>query len=111
MRTPAALGQAVPLLVCLIFGCQRHVPDPPPRTGLRRLPLSVLEDKIRGGWAGKMIGVTCGAPFEFRSRGAIIEDDLNHYDGYSPEKVEDALAQDDLYVDATLSQVMDEKGL
>ena len=28
--------------------------------------LSVLEDKIRGGWAGQMIGVSFGEPTEFR---------------------------------------------
>jgi hypothetical protein len=120
MRTPAALGQAVLLLVCLVWGCHRVGPDPagaggseptPSLTGLRRLPLAVLEDKIRGGWAGKMIGVTCGAPFEFRSRGAIIEGDLQGYDGFTPRKVEDALAQDDLYVDATFARVMDDVGL
>ena len=35
----------------------------------RRLSRSVLEDKIRGGWAGQMIGVSYGAPTEFRSNG------------------------------------------
>ena len=30
--------------------------------GGRRLSRAVLEDKIRGGWAGQMIGVSYGAP-------------------------------------------------
>ena len=34
-----------------------------------RLSRPVLEDKIRGGWAGQMIGVAYGAPTEFRWRG------------------------------------------
>ena len=33
---------------------------------LRDLPLDVLHDKIAGGWAGQMIGVSYGAPTEFR---------------------------------------------
>ena len=32
----------------------------------------VLKDKIAGGWAGKMIGVTYGAPTEFRAQSRII---------------------------------------
>jgi ADP-ribosylglycohydrolase len=119
MRTLAA-GRAVLLLVCLALGSHCRSTDPvdacaggstPSLAGLRRLPIAVLEDKIRGGWAGKMIGVTCGAPFEFRSRGAMLEGDLQNYDGFSPRKVEDALSQDDLYVDATFAKVMDDKGL
>ena len=35
----------------------------------------VLKDKIAGGWAGKMIGVTYGAPTEFRAQGKT-------YDGF-----------------------------
>ena len=31
----------------------------------RRLSRTTLEDKVRGGWAGQMIGVAYGAPTEF----------------------------------------------
>ncbi len=106
----------MPLLVCLVLGCRRPGLDPASagggaaaldHAGLRRLPLAALEDEIRGGWAGKMIGVTRGAPFEFRSRGAIIEGDI----GTSSPDVEGALSQDDLYVNATFVEVLDDKGL
>ncbi|MFT3770686.1 MAG: ADP-ribosylglycohydrolase family protein [Minicystis sp.] len=117
MQISAASWRAVLLLVCLLLGCRRPAPDPPDRCagamapGFRRLPFSTLEDKIRGGWAGQMIGVTCGAPFEFRARGRILEGDLDNDGGFTPPKVEDALSQDDLYVDATFAQVMDDVGL
>jgi hypothetical protein len=39
-----------------------------------RLPQDVLRDKIRGGWAGKVIGCTYGGPTEFRFQGTIIQD-------------------------------------
>ena len=39
----------------------------------RRMSRAVLEDKVRGGWAGQMIGVAFGAPTEFQSNGKIIE--------------------------------------
>ena len=43
----------------------------------RRLPRAVLEDKVRGGWAGQMIGVSFGAPTEFQSNGKINEGELD----------------------------------
>src|SRR6185437_5477112 len=55
----------------------------------------------------KMIGVTRGAPFEFRSRGAIIDGPI----GAASPNVEGALSQDDLYVNATFVEVLDDKGL
>lgn len=35
---------------------------------------SVLQDKIKGGWAGQTIGVTYGGPMEFRFQGTMIQD-------------------------------------
>ena len=73
----------------------------------RRIAREVLEDKIRGGWAGKMFGVSYGAPTEFRSNGKIDEGFLS----WSPENVDNALGQDDLYVGMTMSETMDRLGL
>jgi hypothetical protein len=73
----------------------------------RRLARSVLEDKIRGGWAGQMIGVSYGAPTEFRSNGRILEGPI----AWRPEQVENAIDQDDLYVEMTFAEVMDRHGL
>ncbi len=71
--------------------------------------LSVLEDKIRGGWAGQMIGVSFGEPTEFRYMGEIIpEEELPEW---RPEMVASTLNQDDLYVDMTFAAVLDEIGL
>jgi len=73
----------------------------------RTLSRAVLEDKIRGGWAGKMIGVSFGAPVEFEAQGKIDEAPLP----WSPERVANALEQDDLYVGMTMSETMDRLGL
>jgi hypothetical protein len=73
----------------------------------RRISRAALEDKIRGGWAGQMIGVSYGAPTEFKSNGKINEDVLK----WSPERVENAIDQDDLYVEMTFAEVMDRVGL
>ncbi len=78
-------------------------------SGERRISLSELEDKIAGGWAGQMIGVSYGAPTEFRHRERIIpEDELPQWE---PDMIAGAIKQDDLYVDMTFAQVLDDKGL
>jgi hypothetical protein len=74
----------------------------------REFTLDQLRDKIAGGWAGQMIGVSFGAPTEFRAQGRILEEDLPPW---TPDRVKNSLNQDDLYVDMTLAQVLDEKGL
>ncbi len=74
----------------------------------RKLPLPVLRDKIQGGWAGQMIGVSYGAPTEFKSLGKILEGPL---DAWGPSRVANSINQDDLYVDMTFAKVLDDKGL
>ncbi len=74
-----------------------------------RISLEELRDRIRGGWAGQMIGVSFGAPTEFRYNGRIIPKE--ELPKWSPEKVSNALNQDDLYVDMTLAKVLDDRGL
>ena len=41
----------------------------------REITRAELRDKIEGGWAGQMIGVSYGAPTEFRFRQAMVPDD------------------------------------
>ena len=55
-----------------------------------------------------MIGVSFGAPTEFRSNGKINEAELPEW---KPERVSNALDQDDLYVDMTFAEVLDDKGI
>jgi len=75
------------------------------QAGSRTLARDVLRDKIRGAWAGQMIGVVYGAPVEFRSLGKIIEGDFKAF------PLNNAIAQDDLYVEMTFARVMDTVGL
>jgi hypothetical protein len=77
----------------------------------RRISRQALEDKIRGGWAGQMIGVSYGAPTEFKSNGKIIEENLHNFMDWSPARLGNALDQDDLYVEMTFAEVMDRVGL
>lgn len=75
----------------------------------RRLPLEALRDKVEGGWAGQMIGVSYGYPTEFKFLNEIIPEEK--LPKWSPEMVKESLKQDDLYVDMTLAKVLDDRGL
>ena len=77
------------------------------RPAFRQITRAALEDKIRGGWAGKMFGVSYGAPTEFRAQEKIFEGEI----AWAPERVDNALEQDDLYVGMTMSETMDRLGL
>src|SRR5437867_9529527 len=94
-------------LIILIAGAGSVPADTMARKAPRHITLSVLEDKIRGGWAGQMIGVSYGAPTEFRSNGKINEGEIK----WTPEMVSNAIEQDDLYVEMTFAEVMDRTGL
>ena len=66
-----------------------------------------LNDKIAGGWAGKMIGVTYGAPVEFRAQGVLFNDPIS----WKPADVSGSVWQDDLYVQLTFLMTMDRYGI
>jgi hypothetical protein len=99
MRKAAAAGLAAGLALVAAA--------PAESSSLRRLPRRVLEDKIRGGWAGQMIGVSFGAPTEFKFKGRTIEGPI----AWTPDAVSNAIDQDDLYVEMTFAEVMDRLGL
>jgi hypothetical protein len=64
---------------------------------------------MKAGWIGQMAGVSWGAPTEFRYEDRIIpEEDMPTW---SPEMINDAFGQDDLYVEMTFLRSMEEHGL
>ncbi len=73
-----------------------------------RLPKDKYLDKCQGAWAGQMIGVCYGAPYEFRFNGQIIEEDLKPW---NPEHVAGAIDQDDCYVEMTFLMALEKDGL
>ena len=66
-----------------------------------------LKDKIAGGWAGKMIGVTYGAPVEFRAQGKTFDDSIK----WTPKDIRGSMWQDDIYVQLTFMMTMDKYGM
>jgi hypothetical protein len=100
MKRPVPIAGAVALLSVIALSQDQSV---------REITRQELRDKIEGGWAGQMIGVSYGAPTEFRFRQAMVPED--RLPKWKPEMVSNALDQDDLYVDMTLAKVLDDKGL
>ena len=76
--------------------------------GFRQIDLDVLQDKMRGAWAGQMIGVSYGAPYEFHYQGSIMEDPIRDWE---PGFVDNSIHQDDLYVEMTFLRALEVHGL
>ena len=79
-----------------------------------RINKSVLQDKIRGGWAGQTIGVTFGGPYEFRFNGTIIQDYQPLI--WSEESLKKTMTDvpglyDDIYMDLTFVDIIDRLGV
>lgn len=73
-----------------------------------------LLDKIKGGWAGQVIGVTYGGPTEFKFQGTMIQDYQNipWHDGYIKWWYENEPGlYDDIYMDLTFVDVIEKYGL
>ena len=88
------------LLIFIALGaCEKQV--------YRAIKIDELRDKIKGGWAGKMIGVSYGGPTEFRYNSRINEDKIN----WDPSSVKQSIYQDDLYVQMRFMMTMDKYGI
>lgn len=79
-----------------------------------RMTKSQLQDKIKGGWAGQVIGCTFGGPTEYKFVGTMIQDyqtipwDINRIkDSYD----HDPGLYDDIYMDLTFVDVMEKEGI
>jgi len=69
-----------------------------------------LKDKIKGGWAGQVIGCTYGGPTEFRFNGTMIQEyqPIPWYDGYIKSWYDNAPGlYDDIYMDLTFVEVFE----
>ena len=92
-------------------------PTKPARTGTAAtvtVSKTVIQNKIKGGWAGQVIGCTFGGPTEFRFNGTMINDyqPIPWYDGYIKKTMTDIPGlYDDLYMDLTFVDVFERKGL
>ena len=79
---------SVSFLILIAVSCNQSSDE------FRTITPEVLKDKIAGGWAGKMVGVTYGAPTEFRAQGRTYEDSIK----WKPADIRGSMWQDDIYV-------------
>jgi hypothetical protein len=105
----------VSVALCLLAaacGRAEQVESPP---GLRtELTRTELLDKIKGGWAGQVIGCTFGGPTEFRYQGAMIQDYQTIPWDVSLVAVtfeKSPGLYDDVYMDLTFVDVMAREGI
>jgi len=95
------------LALVLLCGLSFLATNPSDGKEPRHMKRSILEDKIRGGWVGQIVGVTYGEPTEFQWLGKLVEGEI----AWDPASVKNAINQDDLYVEMTFAEVMDTVGL
>ncbi|MFC1537865.1 ADP-ribosylglycohydrolase family protein [Candidatus Latescibacterota bacterium] len=94
-------------LVVSVSSCGKQGADTSDIPVIKTIAIEELRDKIAGGWAGKMIGVSYGAPTEFDARGEIYEDEIN----WDIESIKNSIHQDDLYVQLSFMMTMDKYGI
>ncbi len=76
-------------------------------SGTKEIALTVLQDKIAGGWAGKMLGVSYGGPTEFVAHGTPLDDSIK----WKPSDTKFSITEDDIYVQLTFMMAMDQFGI
>ncbi len=75
----------------------------------RRLSVDEYRDRMKGGWIGQIIGVVWGAPTEFTCVDTVIPEDK--VPKWTPDMINQAFGQDDLYVEMTFLRSMEEYGM
>jgi len=75
----------------------------------RRLPVSEYRYKMKAGWIGQIAGVAWGAPTEFKFRDRIMPEDA--MPKWTPDMINHAFGQDDLYVEMTFLRSLEQYGL
>jgi ADP-ribosylglycohydrolase len=104
--------------VFTLLGIQSVTAQVEKNVSLKERPVEMtkatLMNKIKGGWAGQVIGVTFGGPTEFRYQGSMINDyqPIEWYDGYIKKTMTDNPGlYDDIYMDFTFVDVFEKEGL
>jgi len=109
---PVSLLAAAAAALVLAAACR---PAPKAGVGTRtEIGRAALLDKIKGGWAGQVIGCTFGGPTEFHYPGAMIGDYVPiHWDDTVIARMFERSPglYDDVYMDLTFVEVMAREGI
>ncbi len=98
------------ITLLVISGCKGKSPEKKQAETVeyRRISVNEYVDKMKAGWVGQMAGVGWGGPTEFRWKGDIIPEDK--MPKWKPGTV-NQFGQDDIYVEMTFLQTLEEYGL
>ena len=78
-------------------------------TAERRISVADYRDKMAAGWVGQIAGVGLGGPTEFQYSYKPVPPERVR--AWSPEIINEAFNQDDLYVEMTFLRTLETKGL
>ncbi|RYY00991.1 MAG: ADP-ribosylglycohydrolase family protein [Gammaproteobacteria bacterium] len=95
-----------------IFLLSFHAKAQPPK--FVTISAERLQDKIKGGWAGQVIGCTYGGPTEFKYTGGLIPDNtpIEWSEGYVKWWYDNVKSlYDDVYMDLTFVDVFERLGM
>ena len=112
IKSIATLSAAILMLSCSTSTQQEKKLRMPSKLTLSK---ETLMDKIKGGWAGQVIGCTYGGPTEFRWRAKMIPDSENIPWG-EPDYIEQMMKRqpglyDDIYMDLTFVESFERLGI
>ncbi len=107
------------IILVTLFACTQEKPGSDKKLTLTdgeqfTIAREELMDKIKGGWAGQVIGCTYGGPTEFRFNGTMIQDyqPIPWHEGYIKWWYDHAPGlYDDIYMDLTFVEVFEKEGL
>jgi hypothetical protein len=100
--------------VLVLVGCSGASRSDESGSGSITLSKGVLKDRIKGAWAGQTIGVTFGGPIEFQYNSTMVPDYRKI--SWSDSSLVETFTKrpgtyDDIYMDLTFMQVLEDKGL
>lgn len=104
----------IPVLILLAACSTSQQSEPATPDGTVTLSKAVLKNKIKGAWAAQTIGVTFGRPAEFKYNSTMIQDNqkLAWNDSSMIVEFRDFPGTyDDIYMDLTFMQVIEDKGI
>ncbi len=104
----------IAVAVLFIVSCAQKKETSIPETDFKTtLTKATLLDKIKGGWAGQVIGCTFGGPTEFKFNGCIINDYMPiawHENSCLWYYENEPGLYDDVYMDLTFVDVFEKEG-
>lgn len=112
--TASLLITLVWITVLIMSGCDNQKVATQEQEAVIIMSKEKLKDKIKGAWAAQTIGVTFGSPVEFKYNSTMIQDNQKlawNDSSMSVEFRDRPGTYDDIYIDLTFMQVIEDHGV